>query len=104
MKDYYYILGISRNASKEEIKKAYREFSLRFHSDKNNNDKYWEERFNDINEAYETLIDSEERKIYDGKLAAQTNNIGGNYSLDNHAVPPNIFKSKFRFATNISNF
>ena len=56
MKDYYYILGIKPNASTDEIKKAYRKLSLKFHPDKNDGDKFFEERFKEINEAYENLI------------------------------------------------
>ena len=68
IKDYYYILGIARNASQEEIKKAYRKLSTKFHPDKNDGDKFFEERFKDINEAYETLVDNTKRKIYDARL------------------------------------
>jgi len=55
IKDYYYILGIARDASQDEIKKAYRKLSTKFHPDKNDGDKFFAERFKDINEAYETL-------------------------------------------------
>jgi curved DNA-binding protein CbpA len=68
IKDYYYILGIARNASQDEIKKAYRKLSTKFHPDKNDGDKFFEERFKDINEAYETLVDATKRKIYDDRL------------------------------------
>ena len=67
IKDYYYILGIARNASQDEIKKAYRKLSIKFHPDKNDGDKFFEERFKDINEAYETLVDDAKRKIYDDR-------------------------------------
>jgi DnaJ-class molecular chaperone len=63
IKDYYYILGVARNASQDEIKKAYRKLSVKFHPDKNDGDKFFEERFKDINEAYETLVDATKRKI-----------------------------------------
>ena len=65
MKDYYYILGIKPNASTDEIKRAYRKLSQKFHPDKNDGDKFFEERFKEINESHETLIDPERRKIYD---------------------------------------
>ena len=68
IKDYYYILGLARNASQDEIKKAYRKLSIKFHPDKNDGDKFFEERFKDINEAYETLVDATKRKIYDDRL------------------------------------
>ena len=54
-KDYHYILGIRKDASKDEIKSAYRKLSKKFHPDLNPNDKYFEERFKDIQEAYEFL-------------------------------------------------
>lgn len=64
-KNYYYILGINTNASSDEIKKAYRKLSYKFHPDKNDGDKFYEERFREIHEAYETLIDDKKRRFYD---------------------------------------
>lgn len=68
MKDYYYFLGISQDASEEDIKKAYRKLSLKYHPDKNENDDFFAERFREIQEAYETLSDSVRRKTYDQNL------------------------------------
>jgi curved DNA-binding protein CbpA len=65
MKDFYYILGISQTASVDEIKTAYRKLSLKFHPDKNNGDDFFAERFKDIQEAYETLINTTKRRVYD---------------------------------------
>jgi len=65
MKNYYYILGIPPNSSSEEIKKAYRKLSLKFHPDKNDGDKFFEERFKEIQEAFQTLSDSEQKRKYD---------------------------------------
>jgi len=79
MKDYYYILGISKNASSEEIKKAYRKLSLKFHPDKNEGDSFFVERFKDIREAYETLSDFSKKAIYDANLQAHLN---GNNTYD----------------------
>ncbi|MBK9726918.1 MAG: DnaJ domain-containing protein [Saprospiraceae bacterium] len=56
MKDYYYILGVPKDATKDDIKTAYRKLSLKFHPDKNPGDAYFEERFKDILEAYEYLM------------------------------------------------
>ena len=84
MKDYYYILGISNNASLEEVKKAYRKLSLKFHPDQNNGDKFFEERFRDINEAYETLNNEQKRKEYDAILKARSG-AGGAHTAKPHA-------------------
>lgn len=65
MKDYYYILGLKQTATTDEIKKAYRKLSLKFHPDKNDGDDFYTERFKEIQEAYETLVDSSKRKSYD---------------------------------------
>jgi curved DNA-binding protein len=64
-KDYYKILGVSKNASQDDIKKAYRKLAVKYHPDKNPNDKKAEERFKDISEANEVLKDPEKRKRYD---------------------------------------
>ena len=80
IKDYYYILGLARNASQDEIKKAYRKLSVKFHPDKNDGDKFFEERFKDINEAYETLVDAAKRKIYDDRLNESNTTTQTSYS------------------------
>jgi DnaJ-class molecular chaperone len=67
MKDYYYILGVSPQSSVEDIKKAYRKLSLKFHPDKNDGDSFFEERFKEIQEAYEVLSNSSKRSIFDVK-------------------------------------
>lgn len=64
-KDYYNILGISRDASQEEIKKKYRKMAAKFHPDKNPGNKRAEAKFKEIGEAYEVLKDPEKRKLYD---------------------------------------
>ena len=63
--DYYEILGVSRSATKEEIKKAYRKLAMKYHPDRNPGDKKAEEKFKLINEAYQVLSDNEKRAIYD---------------------------------------
>jgi curved DNA-binding protein len=64
-KDYYKILGVDRNANEDEIKRAYRQLALKYHPDKNPGDKRAEERFKEINEAYDVLGDSVKRSKYD---------------------------------------
>jgi curved DNA-binding protein len=64
-KDYYKVLGVKRNASESEIKRAYRKLALKLHPDKNPGDKNAENRFKEINEAYEVLGDPEKRAKYD---------------------------------------
>ncbi len=64
-KDYYQILGVSREAKTDEIKKAFRQLALECHPDRNPGDKKAEERFKEISEAYGVLIDPEKRERYD---------------------------------------
>lgn len=65
VKDYYKILGVEKTATAEQIKKAYRKLAVKYHPDKNPNDKAAEDKFKEINEAYEVLSDEEKRKKYD---------------------------------------
>jgi len=69
LKDYYCILGVSRDMSAEDIKKAFRQLALRYHPDRNpGNVKEAEEKFKEINEAYEVLGDEKKRRQYDRLL------------------------------------
>jgi DnaJ-class molecular chaperone len=63
--NFYEVLGISENATEEEIKKAYRKLSLQYHPDRNNNDQECVKKFQKIGEAYETLSDSQKKMEYD---------------------------------------
>jgi molecular chaperone DnaJ len=64
-RDYYEVLGVSRQADEEEIKKAYRKLALQYHPDRNPGDKEAEERFKEAAEAYEVLHDTQKRDLYD---------------------------------------
>jgi DnaJ-class molecular chaperone len=66
LKNYYQIMGVSKDANAKDIKKAFRELALRFHPDRNaGNSEEAEERFKEINEAYEVLGDEQKRQYYD---------------------------------------
>jgi curved DNA-binding protein len=69
--DYYEVLGVGKNASEEEIKKAYRKLAMKFHPDRNKGNKEAEEKFKEINEAYAVLSDAEKRKQYDAYGAGE---------------------------------
>ena len=81
-KDYYQILGVSKNATEQEVKKAYRRMALQYHPDKHKGDKEAEQKFKDINQAYEILSDKQKRSAYDqfGEAGAQGFTGGGGFS------------------------
>lgn len=79
-RDYYEILGLSRNAKEEEIKKTYRKLARKYHPDLNPNNKQSEEKFKEIQEAYEVLSDKEKRKKYD--------QLGANWKNGAEFTPP----------------
>ncbi len=86
--DYYSILGINRNSTIDEIKKAYRKLAHQYHPDKNPNNKDAEAKFKEINNAYQTLSDPQKRKQYDtfGSSAESFGGFNQNYQSNNSNV------------------
>lgn len=77
-RDYYELLGVDRNADESELKRAYRKMAMKYHPDRNPDDKEAEAKFKEINEAYEILSDKEKRNLYDQFGHAGVNqNMGG---------------------------
>ena len=82
-RDYYEILGVSKNASDDEIKKAYRKLAVKYHPDKNPGDKEAEAKFKEINEAHDVLSDKQKRARYDQFGHAGVNGSGNPFAGGN---------------------
>ncbi|MAV58946.1 MAG: molecular chaperone DnaJ [Candidatus Marinimicrobia bacterium] len=86
MRDYYDILGINKSSSDDEIKKAYRKIAIKYHPDKNPDNKSAEEKFKEAAEAYSVLSDSEKRQRYDQFGHAGVNGSAGGQGFSNMDV------------------
>jgi molecular chaperone DnaJ len=75
--DYYKVLGVEKTASADELKKAYRSMAMKYHPDRNPNDKTAEQKFKEINEAYDVLKDEQKKAAYDRFGHAAFENMGG---------------------------
>jgi molecular chaperone DnaJ len=81
-RDYYEVLGVQKNASKDDIKKAYRKLAIQYHPDKNPGNKEAEEKFKEATEAYEVLADDKKKAAYDQFGFAGVDNMGGGQTHD----------------------
>src|SRR5262245_13853680 len=94
-RDYYEVLGVEKGVEAEEIKKAYRKLAVKFHPDKNPDDKTAEEKFKELGEAYEVLCDPQKRALYDQYgHAAFDRRSGGGFGRGFHD-PFEIFREVF---------
>lgn len=102
-RDYYEILGLSKNATQQEIKKAYRKLALKFHPDQNKNNKEAEEKFKEATEAYQILSDDQKRSQYNqyGHQAFEGMNASSNFNFEDLG---DIFGNSGGFDDILSNF
>ena len=110
-KDYYETLGVSKGATSDEIKKAYRKLALKYHPDKNKGSKEAEEKFKEVAEAYEALHDPQKRDIYDrygeeglkGNIGASSSGFqmpeGFSFSFDANETFRSVFGDSDPFAS-----
>ncbi|MFX1385548.1 MAG: DnaJ domain-containing protein [Promethearchaeota archaeon] len=99
-KDYYELLGIEKDSTMEEIKLAYKKMAKKFHPDLNKTDPHAKEKFIEIKEAYETLIDPNKRKIYDHpKYDPQSSDWGDLFRTTDFRTFIKIMRSMYRDTT-----
>ena len=93
MSDYYQILGVNRDSSQQEIKRAYRKIAMKYHPDKNPGDPSAEEKFKEASEAYSVLSNSQKKAKYDQFGHEQYQNMGGGFSHQGEMSFEDIFSS-----------
>src|SRR5438067_1130289 len=93
-RDYYEVLGVARGAHEDEIKRAYRKLAIKFHPDKNPNDLHAEEKFKELGDAYDVLIDADKRAAYDRYGHAAFSHGAGGFGGGFHD-PFDIFREAF---------
>jgi molecular chaperone DnaJ len=94
-RDYYEVLGVGKNASKDEIKKAYRKLAIQYHPDKNQGNKEAEEKFKEATEAYEVLSDDKKKASYDQFGFAGVDGMNGQHDYSNFSGFEDIFGGDF---------
>src|SRR5207248_7491847 len=94
-RDYYEVLGVERNATEEEVKRAYRKLAIKFHPDKNPDDAHAEENFKELGEAYDVLMDPDKRAAYDRFGLAAFAQGGGFAGRGGFHDPFDIFREVF---------
>ena len=93
-RDYYHVLGVERNATPDEIKKAYRKLAVKFHPDKNPGDKAAEDKFKELGEAYEVISNPDKRAAYD-RYGHQAFSQGGPAAGGGMHDPFEVFREVF---------
>jgi molecular chaperone DnaJ len=93
--DYYEMLGVSRSASQDELKKAYRKLAMKYHPDRNPGDKEAEDKFKEISEAYEVLSDEGKRRQYDQYGHEAFTRKGGGPTSGHNVDPFDLFSQMF---------
>ncbi len=93
LKNYYQILDLDRYATKEEIKKAYHLYAIKFHPDKQDGDKFFEERFKEVKGAYDILIDAHKREKYDSQFFGNSERLNSSESGTQNDFSPKQHKT-----------